>query len=122
MGSEMCIRDSAQADPMSEEHAIAGAVPSPEIDAPAAEPRAPSKKTRRSKKGARVELEMDDSDAPALDAQPKEPVADELDGNEAPRRSADTGVVKVVDVARPRQTDALPTVLARRTDMDLGGW
>lgn len=112
----------AQADSTPEEHASVGAVPSPDIDAPAAEPRAAAKKTRRSKKGVRVELEMDDGDAPALDAQPMEPASDELDGNQAPRRSTDTGVVKVVEVARPRQTDALPSVLARRTDMDLGGW
>lgn len=78
-----------------------------------------SKKTRRSKKGAPVELEMGDTE-PEAPAVPPQPEIEQQ--TPKPRESStDTSVVRVVDVARKRQT-APPAVLARRENVDLGGW
>lgn len=77
------------------------------------------KKTRRSKKGAPVELEMGDTE-PEVPVVPPQPETEQP--TPKPRASStDTSVVRVVDVARKRQT-APPAVLARRENVDLGGW
>lgn len=88
----------------------------PPVDAPT---QTRSKKTRRSKKGAPVELEMGDTETEAPAAHPQPETEQQAP---KPRDSpADTSVVRVVDVARKRQT-APPAVLARRENVDLGGW
>ncbi|WFD36269.1 hypothetical protein MCUN1_003147 [Malassezia cuniculi] len=95
-------------------------------DTPREEAPARTKKTRRSKKNAAVELEMADDD-PTIGLELAEhrpesaPVRRRTPSPEPKKTPVDTGIVKVVDVARKRQS-AAPSVLARREDVSLGGW
>lgn len=83
-----------------------------------------TKKTRRKKKAPRaVEMDMGDHAAgapprvvPPANAPPASPPTSTT--------RADTGIVKVVDVARAREAPAASAaaLLGRRADEDLGGW
>ncbi|WFD27068.1 hypothetical protein MNAN1_002064 [Malassezia nana] len=98
--------------------------PSPPMDAPPRPPEpqrpAASRKTRRKKTTRAVELDMD---APATDSTP--PAAPRVrtsSPSPPPTTHADTGVVQIVDVARPvRKAGSAATLLGRRTD-EWSGW
>lgn len=94
-------------------------------DAPSAEPVAADKKPKkvRRKKGSRpVELDMD-AGAPTEDVQ-EPPALARRSPTPPPHASGApaTGVVEVVDVARPRATAASAAALLGRRDDVLGGW
>lgn len=98
--------------------------PSPPTDTPSMPPEpqrpAASRKTRRKKTARAVELDMD---APATDSTP--PAAPRVrtsSPSPPPTTHADTGVVQIVDVARPvRRAGSAATLLGRRTD-EWAGW
>ncbi|WFD22870.1 hypothetical protein MEQU1_001547 [Malassezia equina] len=95
-------------------------VPPPVTETPAPATPAPTKtkKTRRKKSTKTVELDMDVPVSASIKPAPSSARAP----SPPPVERADTGVVQVVDVARPqRTTTSAATLLGRRND-EWGGW
>lgn len=95
-------------------------VPPPVTETPAPATPAPpkTKKTRRKKSTKAVELDMDVPVSASIDPAPLSARAP----SPPPAVRADTGVVQIVDLARPqRTTTSAATLLGRRND-EWGGW